>query len=113
MIDAVLNLGMNDEIMEHLAVTLPGANRRFALDTYRRFLRVFGTSILSVSPKEYDAAEGLIADKEGKSSLLEVSEAGLEEVVELFKSIVAVPRDPMEQLWLVITHVYFSLRSSE
>jgi pyruvate, orthophosphate dikinase len=111
--DSVLNLGINDEIMEHLAVTLPGANRRFALDTYRRFLRVFGTSILGVSAKEYDAVEARVAEKEGKSSLLTVSEAGMEEVVTGFKSVISIPHDPMEQLWLAISNMYFSLQSAE
>lgn len=45
--DTVLNLGMNDEVVEQLVEHYPGATRRFALDTYCKFLRVYGMRHIS------------------------------------------------------------------
>ena len=109
--DSVLNLGMNDAIMENLAVTLPGATRRFALDVYRRFLRNFGSNVLGAEDKQYDAVEERIKKREGVNSLLKVSESGLEEIIREFKTICPIPMDPQEQLFLAIEAAFTSLHT--
>jgi pyruvate,orthophosphate dikinase len=52
MMDTILNLGINDEIVQSLARV--SNNPRFAFDTYRRFLQMFGTVVLNVDKNEYE-----------------------------------------------------------
>jgi hypothetical protein len=104
---SMLNVGINDNIVELLA-QMPGGNRRFALDTYQRFLQMFGCYILSIESKVYDDALKAIKAQENVESETDLSEQGLEHLVQLFKLIANVPQDPMTQFWLVIRKFYES-----
>jgi pyruvate, orthophosphate dikinase len=102
---SILNVGINDEIVEILA-EMPGANRKFALDTYQRFLQMFGCNVLQVDPKLYDDALKAQKIQEGVESETELSEEGLEHLVHIFKLIANVPQDPMTQFWMIIQKLY-------
>lgn len=52
MMDTILNLGMNDDMM--LLISRVTNNSRFALDTYRRFLQMYGNVVLGVDKSKYD-----------------------------------------------------------
>ena len=104
--DTVLNLGMNDEILDSM-VRLSG-NPRWAYDTYRRFLQMYGDVVLGVDKSLY---EDVLADARKQrgvnyDSLLNVDE--LIHVVAKFQEITNVPHDPWDQLRSAIEAVFNS-----
>ncbi|MDD3096036.1 MAG: pyruvate, phosphate dikinase, partial [Candidatus Marinimicrobia bacterium] len=118
MMDTVLNLGMNDSVVEGLAKK--SGNERFAWDSYRRFVQMFGDVVLGMKPEnkeDIDPFEAIIEEvKEAKSVELDTDlEVGdLKELVAKFKSAVKkmtghdFPADPWEQLWGAIGAVFGS-----
>lgn len=118
MMDTVLNLGMNDEAVEGIARKTN--NDRFAWDSYRRFVQMFGDVVLDMKPhskEEIDPFEEIIEHmKEEKGILLdtEFTTDDLKELVKRFKAAVyektgkVFPTDPWEQLWGAITAVFNS-----
>jgi pyruvate, orthophosphate dikinase len=100
MMDTVLNLGLTDESVEGLA---RGTDRRFALDSYRRFIEMYGTTVRDVAGERFDEhwKEGLDAD-------------GLAEVVDRFKAAYEdatgepFPQDPQTQLRGAVEAVFRS-----
>jgi hypothetical protein len=107
---SILNVGINDEVVEILA-EMPGANRKFALDTYQRFLQTFGCNVLEVDSKLYDDALKAQKIQEGVESETDLSEEGLEHLVRIFKLIANVPQDPMSQFWMIIQKLYETMKS--
>ncbi len=118
MMDTVLNLGLNDETVEGLAKV--SGSRRFAFDSYRRFLAMYGDVVLEVrarSKKEHDPFE-VIMDRfkkeRGVKLDTDLSAADLEGVVVAFKDLVRersgddFPQDPEVQLWGAIAAVFRS-----
>jgi pyruvate, orthophosphate dikinase len=101
LMDSFLNVGINDEICERLA-SMPGGNRRFALDTYQRFLQLFGKTVLSLDSEIYDNIIRIVTGGEGVKTEAELSELGLETLVEQFKRVALVPENPMKQFWMVL-----------
>ena len=117
MMDTVLNLGLNDETLEGLA-KLTG-NRRFALDSYRRFVKMFGDVVLGMKAAkgEHDPFEEILEDvkhRTGKHLDTDLGETELAEVVARSKEAVAkftgkpFPTDPRVQLELAISAVFQS-----
>ena len=117
MMDTVLNLGLNDDTLEGIA-KLTG-NRRFAMDSYRRFIKMFGDVVLGMKAKkgEHDPFEEIlegVKHKAGKKLDTELTEAELAEVVRQEKDLVAkvtgkpFPTDPHQQLLLAINAVFDS-----
>ena len=118
MMDTVLNLGINKEITEGLA-KLSG-NARFAWDSYRRFVQMYGDVVLDLKPankEEEDPFEIILeAKKEAKGVELDtdLSTEDLKEIVSEFKAEIKkttghdFPDDPMEQLWGAIGAVFGS-----
>ncbi len=118
MMDTVLNLGLNDKIAEGLA-KLSG-NPRFAWDSYRRFVQMYGDVVLDLKPQnkeDQDPFEVIIeAKKEAKGVHLDtqLSTDDLKELVTEFKAAIKektgrdFPTDPMEQLWGAIGAVFGS-----
>lgn len=106
MMDSVLNLGINDEVAEAMARATN--NPRWAFDTYRRFLQMFGTVVLGTDKQPYE--DILEAARKRRAvpheSLLPV--ADLQEVVEKFKLLASVPEDPWEQLRMAVEAVFRS-----
>jgi pyruvate,orthophosphate dikinase len=112
MMDTVLNLGLNDETVEGLA-TVSG-DRRFAYDSYRRFIQMYGDVVLGVD--HYHFEDILETVKEDKGVTLDTAMGADDwaEVVEAFKKKVKTelgepfPQDPREQLWGAIGAVFGS-----
>ena len=102
MMDTILNLGLNDETAAALAST--SGDRRFALDSYRRFIQMFSDVVLGVSSEEF---ENILTSTRRKLSVQfdnEISPDELEGVVAQFKKVVRkstgkdFPTDPWVQL---------------
>lgn len=118
MMDTVLNLGMNDEAVEGL--TAKTGNARFAWDSYRRFVQMYGDVVLGMKPAskdEIDPFEKIMdAVKEEKGYVLdtEFTVEDLKELVTKFKKAVKeetskdFPVDPWEQLWGAVMAVFDS-----
>jgi len=118
MMDTVLNLGMNDVAVE--AVAKKSGNPRFAWDSYRRFVQMYGDVVMGMKPaskEEHDPFEEIIDQlKEEKGIALdtEFTTEDLQELVKRFKAAVKkvtgkdFPTDPWEQLWGSVAAVFNS-----
>jgi len=118
MMDTVLNLGMNDVAVE--AIATKSGNSRFAWDSYRRFVQMYGDVVMEMKPaskEEIDPFEEIIEGlKEEKGITLdtEFSTDDLKELVSRFKTAVKevtgkdFPTDPWEQLWGAVAAVFNS-----
>jgi pyruvate,orthophosphate dikinase len=102
MMDTILNLGLNDVSVEGLKKRT--ANGRFAYDSYRRFIQMYGSVVLEIPKAEFEHQfEGVKKVKDVKLDT-ELDEAALREVVVRFKRIVKAttkrdfPQDPLAQL---------------
>lgn len=118
MMDTILNLGLNDTVVEGLAVKT--GNPRFAYDAYRRFVQMYGDVVLDMKPTdktEIDPFEAIIEDvKKEKGVHLdnELDVDDLKKLVKLFKTAIKertgkdFPDNPEEQLWGAICAVFNS-----
>ncbi|MFA9392054.1 MAG: pyruvate, phosphate dikinase [Prolixibacteraceae bacterium] len=118
MMDTVLNLGMNDEAVE--AIAKKSGNGRFAWDSYRRFVQMYGDVVLGMKPEskeDIDPFEEIMEEmKEAKGveNDTELDVADLKELVSKFKVAVKkvtghdFPVDPWEQLWGAVAAVFDS-----
>src|SRR6266581_3893940 len=121
MMDTILNLGMNDEVVEIVAKKTK--NKRFAWDSYRRFLQMYGDVVMGVKKRPGDdhepfeaVIEGLKDERYGKHDFPDVrlTVADLKELVQRFKALISertgksFPQDPNEQLWGAIGAVFGS-----
>jgi pyruvate,orthophosphate dikinase len=112
MMDTVLNIGLNDESVRGL--TAQSGSDRFAWDSYRRLIQMFGRTVLGVDGDLFE--EALESAKKAKDveSDLELDAADLTGVVDTFKGIVRdqtghdFPQDPREQMDLAIRAVFDS-----
>lgn len=112
MLDSILNLGLNDSTVEGLARLTK--NRRFALDSYRRFIEMFSDVVLDLPSLEFEK----IMESEKKRSKIKVdsdlNENTLEYIIRHYKIKVLeltrkpFPEDPFDQLWQSITAVFES-----
>jgi pyruvate,orthophosphate dikinase len=115
MMDTVLNLGLNPESVEGLAKKT--GNHRFAQDSYRRFVQMYGKIVLDVDPARFEhALEAKVAQR-GVANETELSPDDLAELVQEFKAIVRAeagvdfPTEPAEQLRYAIEAVFRSWNS--
>ncbi|MBB3930612.1 pyruvate,orthophosphate dikinase [Kaistia hirudinis] len=112
MMDTVLNLGLNDQTVEGLARA--SGDRRFAFDSYRRFMQMYGDVVLGVDQsvfeerlEDFKLAKGVGFDEE-------LSADDWQAICDLFKGLVleeleiAFPQSPEEQLWGAIRGVIAS-----
>jgi pyruvate, orthophosphate dikinase len=121
MMDTILNLGMNDEVVE--IVAKKANNARFALDSYRRFLQMYGDVVMGVQKRpgeDHEPFETVIErlkdERYGKHDFPDVrlSTADLAELVKRFKALIkertgkSVPQEPQAQLWGAIGAVFGS-----
>jgi pyruvate,orthophosphate dikinase len=112
MMDTVLNLGLNDETVEGLAIK--SNDPRFAYDSYRRFIQMYGDVVLGI--EHYNFEELLEIKKEEAGVLLDtdLSPEDLKSLIDAYKKKVAsvlgkpFPQDPNEQLWGAIGAVFSS-----
>ena len=118
MMDTILNLGMNDQAVE--AVAKRTGNPRFAWDSYRRFVQMYGDVVLGMKPaskEEHDPFEELIdaqKEKRGVKNDTDLTTDDLKELVHNFKAAVKkqtgedFPANPWDQLWGAICAVFGS-----
>ena len=112
MMDTVLNLGLNDQTVEGLA-RLSG-DRRFAFDSYRRFITMYSNVVLGLSHDDFEEVLDQHKDRLGVTVDTELSAGDWERVVEDYKQVVerelghAFPQDPQDQLWGAVGAVFES-----
>ncbi len=118
MMDTILNLGLNDEAVQGLA--RKAGNARFAWDSYRRFIQMYGDVVMGLKPlskEELDPFEVIIdtlKEHRGVKLDTELDAADLQELVARFKALIRArlgrdfPTDPWEQLWGAVVAVFES-----
>ena len=118
MMDTVLNLGLNDEVVEGLAKKTK--NERFAWDSYRRFIQMYGSVVLNMKPvskEDIDPFEEIIEQLKEKRNIeldTDFSIQDLKDLVSNFKDAIYkrtganFPTDPWEQLWNSVMAVFNS-----
>lgn len=118
MMDTVLNLGLNDESVE--GIVKKTGNDRFAWDSYRRFIQMYGDVVLGLKPQtkeDIDPFEEIMDEvkhAKGIQNDTELSTEDLKELVKRFKIAVKertgqdFPENPWDQLWGAICAVFDS-----
>jgi pyruvate,orthophosphate dikinase len=111
MMDTVLNLGLNDETVEALAA---GADRRFAYDSYRRFIQMYSNVVLEIDHHLFEERLDEFKDERGYTLDTDLIANDWSELVRDYKVIVErergapFPQDAREQLWGAIGAVFAS-----
>ncbi|MGI8702512.1 MAG: pyruvate, phosphate dikinase [Nocardioidaceae bacterium] len=112
MMETVLNIGLNDESVEGLA-SISG-NPRFAWDSYRRLLSMFGTTVLGLERSEFDDALDAVKEGKGASSDLDLDADDFRALVTTYQKLIKehtsedFPQDPRQQLALAVRAVFSS-----
>jgi len=112
MMDTVLNLGLNDKTV--LGLAEKSGNRRFAFDSYRRFIQMYSNVVLGFDHHNFEVILDEKKHEFGASADTDLSTENLEEIVALFKSEVKkelgfdFPQDVNEQLWGAVEAVFAS-----
>ncbi len=111
MMDTILNLGLNDISVEGLAKQTN--NERFAWDSYRRFIQMFGDVALEIPHEKFEGVLNRVKREKGVETDIELDADDFKKVVDLYKKIYqeegkTFPQDPMEQLWVSIEAVFRS-----
>lgn len=112
MMDTILNLGLNDETIKGM-INLT-QNERFAYDSYRRFLTMFGSVAWNIEREKFEEVLEQVKEKEGVKLDTEVSVEGLKSLIPAYKAIILeetgkeFPQDPYVQLEAAIEAVFSS-----
>ncbi len=112
MMDTILNLGLNDETVESL-IKMSG-NERFVLDSYRRFIQMFGKIALSMDGQEFEQILDKHKKEQGVKQDIELSPAQLRSTIQEFKDTVrrrtgrGLPQDAWSQLDMAVNAVFQS-----
>ena len=112
MMDTVLNLGLNPDSVD--ALTRKTGNERFAWDSYRRFIQMFGDVVMGVPHEKFEEAIQDIKDEEGLVYDYELTTENLQNLVKRYKRIYKrttgedFPVDPQDQLFKAINAVFRS-----
>jgi pyruvate,orthophosphate dikinase len=112
MMDTVLNLGLNDDSVAGLAKK--SGNDRFAYDSYRRLIHMYGDVVMGVDSEHFEEAIDAIKEKRGVKLDTELTVDDLKELCESYKKIVGehadhdFPTDPWDQLWGGVAAVFKS-----
>ena len=112
MMDTVLNLGLNDQSVEELALITE--NERFALDAYRRLINMFGDVVMGIDHHHFETAFDKIKKRYKVNRDTELGTQGLRELIASYKLIYKehtrrkFPQDPYLQLQLAIEAVFRS-----
>ena len=109
MMDTILNLGLNDDTIK--GIIKKSGNERFAWDSYRRFIQMYGDVVMGLKPQskeEHDPFEVIMDELKKKKKVkmdLELGAEDLKELVKRYKDLIKkklkkeFPADPFEQLW--------------
>jgi pyruvate,orthophosphate dikinase len=112
MMDTILNVGLNDHSVAGLVDA--SGDERFAWDSYRRLIQMFGKTVLGVDGGAFAAALDAAKQDKGVATDVELTAGDLKELVEVFKTIVSAhtgrefPQDPRHQLDLATRAVFDS-----
>jgi pyruvate,orthophosphate dikinase len=112
MMDTVLNLGLTDEVTEGLAKAT--GNERFAYDSYRRFINMFGDVVMGIDHEHFEHELSAIKKAKGVDEDTDLDAKDLKEVVRQYKAVYERhlgqkwPQDPMKQLEQSIEAVFKS-----
>jgi pyruvate,orthophosphate dikinase len=118
MMDTILNLGLNDEAVIGLA--RKAGNERFAWDSYRRFVQMYGDVVMGLKPAKkedhnpFEVIIDLMKQDRGVQLDTELDAADLKELVARFKALIRArigrdfPTDPWDQLWGAVVAVFES-----
>jgi pyruvate, orthophosphate dikinase len=112
MMETVLNIGLSDESVQGLAKQ--AGNERFAWDSYRRLLQMFGKTVLDIDGEHFEHALDEAKQAKGVRNDLDLDANDLQGLVETFKGIIKTqtgrdfPQDPREQMDLAIKAVFDS-----
>ena len=118
MMDTILNLGLNDKVVEGLVKKT--GNERFAYDSYRRFVQMYGDVVLGMKPvnkEDIDPFEAIIEKVKAQRGIVLDNEMSVDEqkqLVKLFKTAIKeqtgadFPENPVDQLWGAICAVFDS-----
>ena len=112
MMDTVLNLGLNDQTVEGLVAA--SGDARFAWDSYRRFIQMYGSVVLDVDHHRFEEIIEHVKLDTGKNEDTELTASEWHRVVDGYKEMVAevtgrpFPQDPETQLWGAIGAVFGS-----
>jgi len=118
MMDTILNLGLNDEAV--LGLAAKAGNERFAWDSYRRFVQMYGDVVMGLKPvskEDHDPFEviiDMVKAQKGVQLDTELRASDLKELVTRFKGLIRArtgrdfPTDPWEQLWGAVVAVFES-----
>jgi pyruvate,orthophosphate dikinase len=111
MMDTVLNLGLNDQTVEALAKK--SGDRRFAFDSYRRFVNMYSNVVLGIGHHNFEEILEAFKEEHGYKLDTDLNGDDWEEIVELYKKRVErentqFPQDPHDQLWGAIGAVFGS-----
>ncbi|CAL9103659.1 unnamed protein product [Musa acuminata var. zebrina] len=114
MMDTVLNLGLNDEVVAGLAVK---SGERFAYDSYRRFLDMFGNVVMGIPHSLFEEQLEALKTAKGVKDDTDLTAADLKELVAQYKNVYIeakgeqFPTDPRRQLYLAVIAVFDSWNS--
>jgi len=109
MMDTILNLGLNDDTIK--GIIKKSGNERFAWDSYRRFIQMYGDVVMGLKPEskeEHDPFEVIMDELKKKKKVkmdLDLGAEDLKELVKRYKDLIKkklkkdFPSDPFEQLW--------------
>jgi pyruvate, orthophosphate dikinase len=112
MMDTILNLGLNDDAVEGLKSRT--RNGRFAFDSYRRFIQMFGNVVLEIPKDAFEHEFEAVKKARGAKSDTDLDEAALRDVVGRYKKVVKdrarrdFPQNPHEQLKMARDAVFRS-----
>jgi pyruvate,orthophosphate dikinase len=115
MMDTILNLGLNDRSVEGLARA--SGNERFAWDSYRRFLQMYGDVVLGVEHAAFESILSEVRQASGADTDDGIPADGLQDVVARYKELIErdgsapFPEAPEDQLWGAIGAVFESWRT--
>src|SRR5216684_4154368 len=116
MMDTILNLGLNDTSVKALAGKT--GNERFAWDSYRRFIQMYGNVVLQIDKREFDEIFDHIKEKANAKLDTDIPASSLQELVKQYKALVKAktkadfPEDPRQQLQGAINAVFGSWRNA-
>ena len=116
MMDTVLNLGLNDETVR--AIARETGNERFAYDSYRRFISMYGDVVLEVSHDHFEEILSFYKEENDLNLDTDIDAQGWKTIVERYKEKVEeelgkpFPQDPHEQLWGAIGAVFGSWQNA-
>lgn len=112
MMDTILNLGLNDKSVKGLAAKTN--NERFAYDSYRRFIQMFGNVVMEIGHDKFESIIDSVKQKKNINMDTDMDAQGWQEVVKLYEEKIKeetgreFPQDPKEQLLMSIEAVFKS-----